>query len=110
MVTKNARESGGSDGGASLTAAAGRRSKLSARAIADRDLSAAVVRVLATIGIYASHDGTAWPAQETIAGIIGIHRETVCRAIKRPRERGYLTAIASRQAEAATGTSMLSAI
>ena len=46
--------------------------------------------VLAVIGIYAGPDGTAWPSQETIAGIIGIHRATVCRAIKRLRERGYL--------------------
>jgi hypothetical protein len=95
-VPKNAGESGGgsnaraSNDGTSLAAAGGRWSKLAARAIADRDLSATVLRVLAAIGIYASRDGTAWPSQETIAGIIGIHRATVCRAIKRLRERGYL--------------------
>lgn len=76
--------------GASLAAAGGRWSKLAARAVADRDLSATGVRVLAAIGIYAGRDGTAWPSQETIAGIIGIHRATVCRAVKRLRERGYL--------------------
>jgi uncharacterized membrane protein len=79
-----------SDNGASLAAAGGRWSKLAARAVADRDLSATVVRVLAAIGIYAGRDGAAWPSQETIAGIIGIHRATVCRAVKRLRERGYL--------------------
>jgi Helix-turn-helix domain len=95
-VTTNVREAGvglnapTSDKGACLTAAGGRWSKLAARAVADRDLSATVVRVLAAIGIYAGRDGVAWPSQETIAGIIGIHRATVCRAIKRLRERGYL--------------------
>ena len=79
-----------SDHGAALAAAGGRWSKLAARAVADRDLSATVVRVLAAIGIYAGRDGAAWPSQETIAGVIGIHRATVCRAIKRLRERGYL--------------------
>lgn len=68
----------------------GRWSKLSARAVADRSLPAAHVRVLAALGIYAGPDGTAFPSQETIAGIIGINRATVCRAIKGLRERGYL--------------------
>jgi biotin operon repressor len=65
-------------------------SKLAARAVADRDLSATVLRVLAALGIYAGRDGVVWPSQETIAGLIGIHRATVCRAIKRLRKRGYL--------------------
>lgn len=68
----------------------GRWSKLAARAVADRSLSAIQVRVLAAIGIFGGPDGTAWPSQETIAAVIGIHRETVCRAIKRLRELGYL--------------------
>lgn len=48
------------------------------------------MRVLAVIGIYAGPDGIAWPSQDTIASIIGIHRATVCRAIKRLREGGYI--------------------
>ena len=68
----------------------GRWAKLSARAIADRHLSATVLRVLAAIGIYASREGIAWPSQDTIATVVGINRATVCRAIKRLRERGYL--------------------
>jgi predicted transcriptional regulator len=48
------------------------------------------VRILAVIGIYASRDGIAWPSQDTIATVVGINRATVCRAIKRLREHGYL--------------------
>jgi DNA-binding MarR family transcriptional regulator len=77
-----------SDGTHSL--ASGRWSKLSARAVADRHLSASVVRVLAVIGIYASREGIAWPSQDTIATVAGMNRATVCRAVKRLRERGYL--------------------
>ena len=60
-VTKNARESRGglnalaSDDGASLAAAGGRWSKLAARAIADRDLSATVVRDRKSTRLNSSH-------------------------------------------------------
>jgi hypothetical protein len=65
-------------------------SKLAARAVADRALSATALRVLAALGIYAGRDGVAWPSQETLALLIGLNRATVCRAIKCLRERGYL--------------------
>jgi predicted transcriptional regulator len=68
----------------------GRWSKVAARAVVDRSLTATDVRVLAVIGIYADHEGIAWPSQETIAMAIGINRETVCKAIKRLRGGGYL--------------------
>jgi DNA-binding MarR family transcriptional regulator len=68
----------------------GRWAKLAARAVADRSLTATHVRILAVIGIYADRDGVAWPSQDTIATVIGINRATVCRAIKRLREHGYL--------------------
>ena len=79
------------DGRAVPVAKKGERwAKLAARAVADPGLTATHVRVLATIGIYAGPDGIAWPSQDTIAGILGIDRATVCRAIKLLRERGYL--------------------
>lgn len=67
-----------------------RWTKLSASAVADRNLTAMDVRVLAGIGIYADRNGIAWPSQDTIASVIGINRATVCRAIKRLRDGGYL--------------------
>lgn len=67
-----------------------RWAKLAARAVADRCLTATDVRVLAAIGIYAGRDGTAWPSQETIGTVVGIDRATVCRAVKRLRQGGYL--------------------
>src|SRR5262245_54738174 len=68
----------------------GRWSKLAARAVADRALNATQVRILAAVGIYADRKGDAWPSQETLATVVGVHRATVCRAIKRLRELGYL--------------------
>jgi DNA-binding MarR family transcriptional regulator len=68
----------------------GRWSKLSARAVVDRALTATFVRVLAHLAIYADRFGVAWPSQETIADELGINRATVCRAIKRLRDLGYL--------------------
>ncbi len=75
---------------APITTAGERWSKLAARAVVDRSLTATDVRVLAAIGIYAGRDGSAWPSQDTIALIIGINRATVCRAIKRLLAGGYL--------------------
>jgi DNA-binding Lrp family transcriptional regulator len=68
----------------------GRWAKLSARAVADRALTATYVRVLAYLAIHADRLGVAWPSQERIAIALGINRATVCRAIKRLRDRGYL--------------------
>jgi predicted transcriptional regulator len=48
------------------------------------------VRLLGAVGIYANRDGVAWPSQETLAFLLGITRETVCRYVKDLRERGYL--------------------
>jgi DNA-binding transcriptional MocR family regulator len=67
-----------------------RWAKLAARAVVDRNLKALDVRVLGAIGVYAGRDGTAWPSQETIASMLGVTRETVCKAIKRLRKHGYL--------------------
>ena len=67
-----------------------RWSKLAARAVADRSLTPTYLRVLAALGIYAGPDGIAFPSQATIATVIGVHRATVCRAIKRLLELGYL--------------------
>jgi len=67
-----------------------RWAKLSARAVVDRNLSATDVRVLSAIAIYADADGIAWPSQETVAFVIGVTRETVCRAVKCLRKHGYL--------------------
>ncbi len=67
-----------------------RWSRLSARAVVDRNLTATDVRVLAAIGIYAGRDGIAWPSQETVAGNAGIDRSTACRAVKRLLAGGYL--------------------
>ena len=68
----------------------GRWAKLSARAIADRRLTATYVRVLAHLAIHADRVGVAWPSQERIATALGINRATVCRAVKRLRDHGYL--------------------
>ena len=67
-----------------------RWAKLAARAVIDRNLRALDVRVLAAIGIYAGRDGTAWPSQETLATMLGMTRETVCKSIARLRRHGYL--------------------
>ncbi len=68
----------------------GRWAKLAARAVADRNMTATHVRVLACLGIYAGPDGVAWPSQETMALVVGVNRATVCRAIKRAVALGYL--------------------
>lgn len=68
----------------------GRWAKLSAPAIVDRRLTATYVRVLGHLAIHADRLGIAWPSQETIAAALGINRATVCRAIKRLRNLGYL--------------------
>jgi predicted transcriptional regulator len=75
-----------------------RWAKLAARAVVDRNLKALDVRVLACIGIYAGRDGTAWPAQETLARALGIDRATVCRSVKRLRNGGYLDRLRKRTA------------
>jgi DNA-binding MarR family transcriptional regulator len=75
---------------APLSATEGRWAKLSARAVADRSLTATYLRVLAYLAIHADRLGVAWPSQETIAAALGINRSTVCRAIKRLRDLGYL--------------------
>ena len=67
-----------------------RRAKLAARAVADSNLKARTVRVLAAIGIHAGRDGTAWPSQETLGTIVGVRRETVCRDVKQLLQCGYL--------------------
>src|SRR5262245_59018103 len=76
--------------GGNETVSEGRWAKVAARAIADRALTATYVRVLAALAIFADREGVAWPSQETIALLIGISRSTVCRAIKRLRDLGYL--------------------
>ena len=68
----------------------GRWAKLAARAVADRNMTATGVRVLACLGIYAGPDGVAWPSQETMAMVVGVDRATVCRVLKRAMELGYL--------------------
>jgi hypothetical protein len=68
----------------------GRWAKLSARAIVDRALTATCVRVLGYLAIHADRRGVAWPSQEKVAAALGINRVTVCRAIKRLRDLGYL--------------------
>jgi len=85
--TSHAKGSG--DGALSLIQG-GRWSKLSARAVVDRSLTATYVRVLAYLAIHADRVGTAWPSQDTIAFALGINRATVCRGIKRLRDLGYL--------------------
>jgi DNA-binding IclR family transcriptional regulator len=67
-----------------------RWAKLAARAVVDPTLTDACVRVLAVIGIHAGPEGIAWPSQQTIGMMVGLNRSTVCRHLKRLRERGYL--------------------
>jgi hypothetical protein len=67
-----------------------RWAKLAARAVVDRSLTDMDVRVLAAFGIHADRDGICWPSQTTVADMVGIRRETVCKAVGRLRLRGYL--------------------
>lgn len=83
----------------------GRWAKLAARAVADRNMTATHVRVLACLGIYAGPEGVAWPSQETMALVVGVNRATVCRAIKRAVALGYLDRYRKRPVAAGTATS-----
>ena len=76
--------------GRNASIAEGRWAKLAARAITDRSLTATYVRVLGALAIHADENAIAWPSQERIASLIGITRPTVCRAIRRLRDLGYL--------------------
>ena len=67
-----------------------RWAKTAARAVFDRRLTALDTRILSAIGTFADRDGIAWPSQGTLATRLGVTRETVCKAIKRLREHGYL--------------------
>src|SRR5215831_10249392 len=84
------RMNGKERNGWNATLSEGRWAKLSARAVVDRGLTAIHLRVLAYLGTHADRLGVAWPSQETIATALGINRATVCRAIKRLRDLGYL--------------------
>jgi DNA-binding MarR family transcriptional regulator len=76
--------------GRNASVSEGRWAKLAARAVTDRALTATYVRVLAFLAIHADRLGVAWPSQETIAAALGINRATVCRAIKRLCDLGYV--------------------
>lgn len=60
----------------------------------DADLTALDHRVLALISAHCSaSDRNAWPKQETIAGILGVARESVARSIGRLRDRGHINVL-----------------
>lgn len=47
--------------------------------------------VLLKLADYADDEGICWPAQKTIADQTGLPRESVCRAVKRLAEQGFLS-------------------
>jgi hypothetical protein len=68
-----------------------RWSRTPAHAIANRSLSAGTLRVLDAICIHVDAEGYAYPSQELLAAITGMRRETVCRAVRRLKQLGYLS-------------------
>lgn len=67
-----------------------RLSIIPAAAVADKNLSLTCLRVLGQIGTYTDDNGWCFPRQVEIAGMLGIGRETVNRAVKKLAEHGYL--------------------
>ena len=67
-----------------------RLSIIPSRAVSDSELTATHLRVLCAIGSFTGKDQSAYPKQSTIAEVIGVTRETVNRAIKLLKERGYV--------------------
>jgi hypothetical protein len=69
---------------------AGRFARIPARAGSMRELSGGDLRVLITIGAHADGEGRAYPSMTTIAGITGLRREDVPRAVRRLEHAGLL--------------------
>lgn len=61
-----------------------------ARAVFDGDLTLADKVVLAALGSYTNGDGWCFPSQKTLVERLGIARSTVCAALKRLAEKGYI--------------------
>lgn len=68
----------------------GHFSRLPAAAVFDRRLSAANLRVLAALGVYADPNGYCWPSLTTVGRRIGCTRQNVAYHIKKIRKLGYL--------------------
>jgi DNA-binding transcriptional ArsR family regulator len=68
----------------------GRFAVVPARAVEDRRLSPAALRVLCTLGTYGDRDGFCWPAMGTVAKRIGVTRQAVSQQITVLEELGYL--------------------
>ncbi|MBT3929043.1 MAG: MarR family transcriptional regulator [Rhodospirillaceae bacterium] len=68
----------------------GRFAVVPARAVEDRRLSPAALRVLCTLGTYGDRDGFCWPAMTAIAERIGISRQAVSQHVAVLQELGYL--------------------
>lgn len=67
-----------------------RLSIIPSAAVADQSLTATQLRVLCAIGSFTGKDRSAYPKQSTIADVIGVSRETVCRAISALSDKGYV--------------------
>jgi len=66
-------------------------SRTPAHAIANRSLTDGTLRILDAICIHVDPDGFCYPSQERIALIVGMRRETVCRAVGQLIRAGYLS-------------------
>lgn len=67
-----------------------RLSIIPSAAVADQSLTSTQLRVLCAIGSFTGKDRSAYPKQSTIADVIGVSRETVCRAISALSDKGYI--------------------
>lgn len=68
----------------------GHFSRLPAAAIYDSSVSAATLRVLAALGVYADRDGLCFPSTTTLARRLGLSRQGVQYHIKKLERLGYV--------------------
>lgn len=82
-----------------------RYSIMPSRVFSDPKITPTDIKVLGIIGCYLDKNNEAWPDQRTIAGELGISRETVNRALKRLAKEKYVTKYARRRKNGQQGTS-----
>lgn len=79
---------------------------LPAHAADDPELSALELRVLIAIGRHLNRENEAWPSQTLLAERLGKTRESINRAIRVLRERGYLKIEHTKRADGGNGAAV----
>ena len=83
-----------------------RYSLIPSAAVRDKDLTEIQFRCLCLIGTYLGEDTSAFPKQSTLAKDLDVSRETINRAIRVLKEKGYIE-VADRHREDGSQTSSL---